>query len=81
MTINRFLKVTAGGRHAWFEAEDDGVRFNIKKPLGVIPLDHPAYQQIKTSLESIGIEAIPSKHLPMMTRWQRFAAWFKSLFR
>lgn len=47
MRITKFVRITAGKRHAWYETS---LGFNIRKPLGVVKailpeIDNPANRQ------------------------------------
>lgn len=62
------LNLTAGGRHAWYEAEHKGVIFKVKKPIGEVDLSvAPTPEPVEMSLS--GAAAVPTVEKAATIAW------------
>lgn len=78
MRILRYIRTTAGGRHAWYEAEQGGTRTNIRKPVGAVNFDVPEGLDLKKTDETLDkiTEIADEKWL----WWEHFKAIFRKLW-
>ena len=91
VTLKNLIRITAGGRHAWYETTDG---FNVKKPLGAEGTGRLGYVEIgyretekgpellEVSMPSGVTEAMIEKEMGEMipSWWQKVVVWFKRLW-
>lgn len=81
MRIISFIKTTSGGRHAWYEAEQRGQIFKIRKPLGIVDLyQPPEKEKLPEQVKSTIYKDLTNTYVPARARrtiWQRFIDWIK----